>query len=351
MLRCENLAITLGDFHLDGASFRVERGDHFVLLGQSGTGKTVILEMIAGLLKPAAGQIFLQERDITQASIQSRSLGLVYQDHALFPHLSVAKNIVYPLRGAWSTNRQRVEDLAAQVGAGHLLDRSPVTLSHGEAQRVALARTLATDPTVLLLDEPMASLDVEARSRMRALLRRLNAAGQTILHVTHDDEEAMALATRVAVLENGRIAQCGTPDEVFHHPRSRFVAHFVGIRNFWSGELSAGDGEEAAMNVGGLTLHVACAQRSGPGFLVVRSEDVTLSGDQPVGSARNVFSGTVVDLEPARLGLEIQVDIGVPLFALLTRRSAEALKLTRGSQIWASWKSTAAKFIFSGDKT
>lgn len=345
MLSCEGLAITLGSFRLAEASFSVEAGEHFVLLGQSGTGKSVLLEVIAGLLRPERGRICMEGRDITAAPIQGRGFGLVYQDHALFPHLSVAGNIGYAVAGPAAARQARIAELAEQVGASHLLGREPDTLSLGEAQRVALARALATRPRLLLLDEPLASLDVTGRSELRCLLRRLRQDGQTILHVTHDYEEAIALANHVAVLEGGRIVQCGTPDEIFHHPRSRFVAHFVGIRNFFAGRLEGGDGEAAEFLAPALRSCIATTERGGPGFMLLRSEDIILSPVRPAGSARNLVEGVVIDLEPARLGVEVQVDAGVRLFASLTRVAVSELRLAPGTRVWASWKASAARFV------
>lgn len=346
MLRCEGLAVQLGDFRLENASFHAAAGDYLVLLGQSGTGKSVILELLAGLQRPTAGHVWIENHEVTHAPIQGRGLGLVYQDHALFPHLSVAANIAYPLRSGLKKNRQQVEQLARQVGAEHLLHRSPATLSLGEAQRVALARALATHPKVLLLDEPLASLDVTAKTSMRRLLRHLNSQGQTVIHVTHDYEEAIALANRVAVLEGGRIVQCGTPDEVFHRPVSQFVAQFIGIRNFFRAKILANENEEALVAIGEHRLHVACSEYSGTGNILLRSEDLTVSCSAPKGSARNTLMATILDMEPARLGVEVHLDAsGLSLFALVTRHSVTELHLAPGEKVWVSWKSTAARFI------
>ena len=185
MLRVEHLSTEIGDFALRDVSFEVNAGDYFVLLGASGAGKTLLLEALAGLVRPDAGRIFWDDCEITRTRIQHRGFGLVYQQQALFPHLSVYNNIAYGLR-AWGARRRdvaaRTRALAAETGADALLDRMPGTLSGGEAQRVALA----VEPRCLLLDEPLASLDTQARAQMRALLRRLNQRGHTVIPVTHD---------------------------------------------------------------------------------------------------------------------------------------------------------------------
>lgn len=347
MLRVESLSLQLGEFRLRDVTFNVDSREYFVLLGASGAGKTAILELIAGLLRPDQGRLWLQDREITHEPIQSRRLGLVYQDHSLFPHLPVWKNIAYPLRCArFAGNlRQHSEQLASEIGAQNLLDRMPATLSLGESQRVALARALATRPDILLLDEPMASLDTQARAGIRSLLRRLHANGQTIIHVTHDYEEALALATRVAVLEDGAICQIGSIDQVFHHPKSRFVASFVGIRNFFHGQLTQTGESATFLTPEGLLIHLSTDCPTGVGCVVFESKDVTLSSAAPAGSARNVFKGRIIDVETVRLGVELTVDIGLPIHAALTRESVQRMQLAAGVDVFASFKSSAIRYI------
>jgi molybdopterin-binding protein len=350
MLKVDGLSKKLGRLNLQNVSFEVRKGGYFVLLGESGIGKTVILEMIAGLTTPDSGRITVDGRDVTGEPVQKRSIGIVHQDLALFPHMTVRDNIAYPLRSRGEkleTVNRTVNQLADMVGASAFLDRRPGTLSGGEASRVAVARALALRPTVLLLDEPLGSLDASAKASMRALLRRVSAGGQTaaIVHVTHDYEEAMALADTVGVLENGTLSQIGTPDEVFHHPRSRFVADFVGIRNFFKGWILNSKSGLAEFQSEGLEFHVSTESADGAGFLMLRSEDIVVSLEKPSGSARNVFGGTIMDMEPVRLGVELSVDIGVRIFAVVTGKSVEDMKLRIGSRVWTSFKSTAARFL------
>jgi len=350
MLALENVSKKLGEFCMKDVSFEVRGGEYFVLLGASGVGKTVLLEAIAGLIDPDEGRITLEGRDITSEKIQRRRIALVYQDRALFPHMSVRENIAYGLRCRGVPRAEiasRVSELAAEVGASEILDRSPGTLSGGEAQRVALARALATEPKCLLLDEPLAALDTEARGRMRSLLRRLNRRGHSMLHVTHDYEEAVSLASRVAIMEDGRIAQVGTPDEVFRRPKSEFVARFIGVRNFFRGELSfpGGRGEIAEFSTGGPAFQILTDAEPGSGSVMLRSEDITVSNSAPETSARNTFEGTITDVAPARLGVEVSVDVGVEISALVTAESVERLGLEVGKKACVSFKATAAKFI------
>lgn len=352
MLHVEQLCVELGDFSLKNVSFKVGKDDYFVLLGPSGTGKTVILEMISGLTPPDKGTIYLNDRDITSWPIQKRGIGLVYQDRALFPHLSVRDNVAYPLKGKGLSKGQleaQVVSFAKTVEAEHLLDRFPETLSLGEAQRVALARTLASRPRLLLLDEPLASLDVSSRRRMRSLLRRVHRSGLPVIHVTHEFEEAIALATRVAVIHNGEIVQNATPDQVFHNPTSAFVANFVGIKNFFLGNLqhlteSAGD-QERLFQTKAHDFCVSVDCEGERGFIVLRSEDIVLSLEKSSSSARNCFSGVIEDLEPVHNGINVSVDTGEEFHALITHASMTNMKLKPGIQVWVSFKSTACRFI------
>ena len=347
MLRVESLDKRLGAFALEDVSFEVAEGEYLVLLGPSGAGKTVLLETLAGVMRPDRGRILLDGHDITRSRPQHRPLGLVYQDQALFPHMTVRRNIAYGLRRRGGNRRTRVAQIARAVGAESLLDRRPGTLSGGEAQRVALARTLATAPCCLLLDEPLSALDRQARNQARALLRRLHRDGQTVIHVTHDYEEALSLATRVGILEERRdrgaarctLTQHGTVEAVFHHPTSEFVARFVGIRNCFHGHLErdADDGGLAHFVAKGMVVQVLSDAAPGPGCLMFRSEDVTLS--------QNCFRGVVTDIAPAILGVEVLVDVGLEVAALITAESRERLGLERGQKVWISLKATAARFV------
>jgi len=240
MLKLDKIHRKIGNFSLNNIHLEVDEGDYFMLLGNSGAGKTILLEIIAGLVNPDSGLVYIDGENITQTDIHKRGVGLVYQDQSLFPHLSVYDNIAYPLKSKGENKekiKQQVERLATDTEILHLLKRNPATLSGGEIQRVAIARTLASKPKVLLLDEPLSSLDVQLKKEMSALLRKINRKGQTIVHVTHDYEEAISLANKIGIIENNTIIQVGSPYEVFHHPQSKFVASFIGIKNFYRGEI------------------------------------------------------------------------------------------------------------------
>ena len=245
MLRLININRRLGDFVLSDINLEVSDGQYYVLLGRSGSGKTQLLELIAGLEHPDTGKIFLDDIEITRQRIQDRKVGIVFQDFAVFPHMTVFGNIAYPLRARKEDKKSiadKVEKAATAMNIRHILERSTEKLSGGELQRVALARTLITSPRLLLLDEPLSSLDTSLKDDLKRLLRNLNKEWQTIIHVTHDYGDAISLAKRVGVIHNGKIIQEGSVNEVFNNPSNRFVARYAGIRNFFKVDISREDG-------------------------------------------------------------------------------------------------------------
>lgn len=346
MLNLERVHLDLKNFSLKEISFHVNKGDYLVVLGESGVGKTLLLEIIAGLHSLDSGKIILEGKDITREKIQKRGVGLVYQDQALFPHLTVRENIGYGVRTA--DEKVLLDKLIHEIEISTLLDRRPETLSGGEAQRVALIRSLAIHPSLLLLDEPLSALDAGSRSDMRRLLRKLNHNGQTILHVTHDYEEALSLASHIAVMEEGCLVQVGEPREIFQHPKSEFVARFIGVRNFFEGELISGQEHEkevAKFLTQGLTISVLTVAPSSFGFLMLRSEDIVLSHSRLDSSAINVFQGTVMDIDSSYLGVEVSVDFGVRIVTRISKESWDRLGLQIGKQAWVSFKASACRFI------
>ncbi len=340
MLEVRNLTARWDGFAIKDISFSVDAGDYFVLLGPSGGGKTLVLEILAGLHRRVQGTVTLDGEDITESRIQDRDLSLVYQDRALFPHLTVHKNIAYGLAAGGVPRVERLDRaarLAGQVGVAELLQRRPRTLSGGEAQRVALARALAREPKLLLLDEPLSALDIRAREKLRALLRQLHRAGNTIIHVTHDFEEAVSLASHVAIMAEGRIVQMGTRDEVFLEPRSRFVARFTGVDNFIEGEVTNAQNKTATFVAEKATFQVTNPGFSGRGYLLFRRRDLEVSTTPPTSATKNLFVGKVLDLAPTRSGLEVRLDAqGLTLVAHVSRRHVSALNLELGMNVYAS---------------
>lgn len=235
-IRLSKLTKNFGEFvAVNNLDLEIAEGEFFSMLGPSGSGKTTVLRMIAGFELPSSGQVFLGEDDVTDKAPFDRNVNTVFQDYALFPHMTVVENVAYGLRvrGLGKTERTAQAMAALEtVRLAHLAARKPNELSGGQRQRVALARAIVVKPKVLLLDEPLGALDLKLREQMQIELKALQRElGITFIFVTHDQEEALTLSDRVAVFNNGRIEQLGTPEELYDHPKSEFVARFVGTSN------------------------------------------------------------------------------------------------------------------------
>nr|WP_316642420.1 ABC transporter ATP-binding protein [uncultured Roseateles sp.] len=268
---------------LEPLDVQIKAGETLVLLGPSGCGKTTTLRLIAGLEQPdAGGKVLFDGVDVTQQSIEARNVGMVFQSYALFPNMSVAENIAYGLRIRKlpaTAQRERVAEMLEMMRIAPLADRSIDQLSGGQRQRVALARALAVRPRALLLDEPLTALDAQLRDTLRVeinqLLRRLAI---TTIYVTHDQAEAMALGDRIIVMSHGRVAQMGTPHEIYHQPANRYVAGFIGTMNRVQGEYR----NDGFFTCPAGRLRWPGAQAAGAGELLFRPEDVSIVGeDQP----------------------------------------------------------------------
>jgi molybdate/tungstate transport system ATP-binding protein len=356
VIRLENLHVRVGSFDLRDISFEVPKGGYALIIGPTGSGKTTLLEAVAGHARLRAGRVFMHDDEVTDLPPEQRGLGFVYQQYHLFPHLSVRDNIGYGIArhrgsGDGPNPRGRVEELAEMLAIEPLLDRQVRGLSGGEQQRVALARALAPRPSILLLDEPFAAVDPASRQVLRRELRELHEReGITTLQVTHDFDEALRLGDLVAVLSEGRIAQSGTPEQVFRYPNSAFVARFVGTGNVIAGAVErteAGDtpGAFRGRFRGGNVVLDVVAEREGPMHAVVRPEDIVLSLTHHPDSARNHMEGRVVRLE--RLGpiTLVHLDVGRPLIASVTTASSEEMGLHTGVHVMVAFKATAILLV------
>ena len=273
---------------VDRLSLTIEPGSIVALLGPSGCGKTTTLRMVAGLLQPEAGEIFLDDRPITRVPVHRRNVGMLFQNYALFPHMNVAQNLAFGLemrnirRGEATTRVAAALQLVQLTGYE---DRMPSQLSGGQQQRVALARALIVQPAVLLLDEPLGALDKSLRQSMQLELRQLQRRlGITTVMVTHDQDEALTMADRIAIMRDGRLEQVGSPAEVYQRPVSRFIASFLGAANFFRGKIvAASDGRVRVAVPGGLALSVFSTRKLGDTVTVaLRPEAVRV---QPAGNA------------------------------------------------------------------
>lgn len=348
MLEIRNLDKALGRFRITDINLSVSDDDYFILLGASGAGKSVLLEIIAGLVKPDHGRIILNGTDITTLSVEKRRTGLIFQSPAIFPHLTVSQNIAFPLLHRKSkASRQQVQMLAEQMNVQHLLDQKPAILSGGELQRVALARTLASDPVMLLLDEPLSAVDTPMKSGLRGLLRELNKQGLPILHVTHDFEEAIALATTMAVIENGRIVQAGNPEMILTNPNTGFAAGFSGEHNFYKAEISGKSAmiKSTSNSPESVEIKLNDDYEAGPANILIRSKYVILALEEPRLSTLNNLRGTICSINPSRDGFEVCVSCGIDIYARITRESLDKMELRTGIQVWAGFKASSVDVI------
>ena len=350
MIRLDGVTVRAGGFTLTDVSLDVPAGGYALLIGPTGSGKTTLLETVAGHQAPERGRVWLHGEDVTDLPPERRGVGFVYQDHLLFPHLTVAENISYGLRAQASGLSGRVGELAEVLGIAALLPRSITRLSGGERQRVALARALAPKPQVLLLDEPFASLDPTTRASLRRALLALQRLEQvTVLQVSHDFDEALRLGELVAVLADGRILQQGTPEEVFRRPNSAFVAQFTGAGNVIAGEVRQTGATEAdgrfmaRFTAGPIELDVV-GDRTGPCHAVIRPEDLLLSLE-PLAAARNHLRATVERVERVGPVAYIYCDAGRPLVATVTTAGADAMSLGPGVVVSVTIKATAVLLV------
>lgn len=345
MLKLDGICKRFGGFSMSDVSLEISSGEYFVLLGPSGVGKTLLIELIAGLVRCDGGQVLWHGTDITNAPPESRGFSVVYQDYALFEHMTVERNIAYGLRGRRIGRKEikkRVVALAEMLDIAGLLGRRPGTLSGGEKQRVALARALATEPGMLLLDEPLAALDSNMRGRLRGMLRRINRdTGVTVLHVTHDPIEAMAVADKVGVMLDNRIVQVGAVDDLFRRPSNAEVSRFLGMSNV----LRVDSVNDEVCMVCGESIHVAGAGASVE-HIWIGAEEIILSEKPFPSSARNQLLCTVLDWESRGLLLAVNVRCGeLELTSLITYRSFGEIGIEAGKSVYATFKSSAVRAL------
>jgi len=330
------LVVEHGSFRLDVA-LKVAPGEVVALLGPNGAGKTTALRALAGLTPLTAGRLRLDGTALERTPPESRPIGVVFQDYLLFPHLTALDNVAFGPRcqGAGRAEaRAEAADWLGRLGLTGQAGVRPRRLSGGQAQRVALARALATRPRLLLLDEPLAALDARTRLEVRAQLRRHLAEFEAVaVLVTHDPLDAMVLADRLIVVEDGRVVQEGAPSDIARHPRTDYVAQLVGL-NLYRGEA---DGHSVRLDAG--PRITAAEALSGPVFVAFAPSSVTLHRDRPTGaSARNLWGCEVAGLETH--GDQIRADLGgeLPLAADLTTVAAAELDLRPGATVWAAVK-------------
>jgi spermidine/putrescine transport system ATP-binding protein len=341
---------------VDGIDLTIAQGEFFAMLGPSGCGKTTTLRMIAGLEEPTAGSIHLGDLDITHQKPYQRPVNTVFQNYALFPHLNVFENVAFGLRRRKVKQvRQQVEEALELVELGHLAKRKPTQLSGGQQQRIALARAVVNRPQVLLLDEPLGALDLKLRRQMQIELKRIQTeVGITFVHVTHDQEEAMTMADRVAVMNHGRIEQLGSPADLYESPRTTFVANFLGQSNLVKARrVSSDPGQDVVVECYGqkVTIQAGRSVDDAELLLGVRPEKIQLLPETTVAptTANTFLGGRVVDA--SYLGVSTQYLVRMPWNQELTvfvQNLGVSERFQRGDQVQLIWE-PGHSFGLAGD--
>lgn len=344
-------SFTEGEAVLDNISLEISKGEFITLLGSSGCGKTTTLRIIAGLEQPDAGSVWLDGREVTGLEPNQRDVNTVFQNYALFPHMNVAENIGYGLKlkkVPKSEIRKKVSQMLELVQLEGYEKRKPSELSGGQKQRVAIARALVNNPKVLLLDEPLGALDLQLRRAMQIELKHLQKKlGITFIYITHDQEEAINMSDRIAVMRDGRIEQIGTPDEIYNHPKTSYVATFVGNANILHGIVESAENENVVIDLGcgkisaesGMDKDSAKLQPGEPVTLAVRGENIRLHDRDTEG-----LSATV--LEKTFAGGQLRVTLQLQDHTVLTAsRYGINTEVKEGQQIFCSFRPEDAVLV------
>jgi len=342
-LRVEGLGKRYGNIDaLHALDLQVRSGELLTLLGASGSGKTTLLQIISGLVAPTSGRILIDDRDQTHAPAHQRDIGVVFQNYALFPHLTVAQNVGFALemRGiSRSEAQRRISEALTMVGLDAMHQRFPRELSGGQQQRVALARCFIYKPSLILMDEPLSALDRKLRETMQMEIKRLHReTGSTIIFVTHDQDEALALSDRICMMHNGRIEQIDDPQTMYERPRTLAVARFIGISNVLEGKALPGDRFDSAD--GNVALSEGHGAQPGQsGALVIRPEHLSV-----VAAERGAVQGQVVDSVYA--GVETRVVVRLASGnQLVVRRLGGESPLAIGSRVGLEWQPHQSRFL------
>lgn len=372
LLEIHNLTRRFGDYTaVDGISLSVEAGEFFTLLGPSGCGKTTLLRMIAGFDTPDAGQILLDGVDQARLPPEQRAVRTVFQNYALFPHMTVAANIAFPLQMANTPKSEingRVDEALEDVRLSGFAARYPHELSGGQRQRVAVARALVTHPKLLLLDEPLSALDAQLREQMQIELINLQKeVGITFIYVTHDQAEALALSHRIAVMSKGRVEQLDEPTKIYNYPRTRFVADFIGTCNLFDGMVTHLGDDQMVVEVPGLgavkSMRAADAVPGGKGTIALRPEKTRISAENAYGIAEkkaedsadeNHFKGVVKEL--LYMGgvtvYIVEIEGGVRIETMLANSTIGRPRFFEvGDAVDVAWRIDAGHFVAGAMET
>ncbi|AFS78063.1 molybdate ABC transporter ATP-binding protein ModC [Gottschalkia acidurici 9a] len=343
MIRLENVNKSLGDFKLKNVNISLKDGEYFVILGPTGTGKTVILETIAGMYVPDSGSIYFNDTLINNVLPEDRSVGFVYQDYGLFPHLSAKENIVYGLNSRKFSKEYRLsflESISKTLKISHLLEKDISTLSGGEKQRIAFARAIAIKPNILLLDEPMSALDPNTKEELMYELKEIHKnLGTTSIHVTHDFREALYLADRIGVLFSGEFIQIGTPEEIFFKPSSLKVSNFIGLENIFPCDIK----DNIAYLSNDLSLQINYS-KSINCHITVFPNDISISKNI-IENRDNVFKGYIKEIIANPFYLKVYVDIGIDICIVCLNDNYNNLNFCRNDEVWVGFDKSAINIL------
>ena len=344
---------------VDRVSLDVPAGAFVSLIGPSGSGKTTTLNLIAGFLAPDSGDILLDERSIADVPPHKRNIGMVFQSYSLFPHMTVAENVGFPLRMRTRLSRQdarrRIDEMLALVQLGHLGARYPRQLSGGQQQRVAMARALVSHPRLLLMDEPLGALDKKLREQMQVEIKRIHrSVGTTVIYVTHDQTEALTMSDLVVVMHQARVAQVGTPRVLYEAPANLFVADFLGDSNLLTATVAQVCGDEFAVEIGsGEKMHVARgSSAAAPGsraVVLIRPEDISVTATGERTAGQDLLAGTIKDISYHGDTFKLDVAVGTDVLKVKVARERGA-GMERGDSVFLTWRSSAVRLLPVADR-
>ena len=362
-LEVENLNVNLGEFHLKDINFEIGRGEYVVLIGPTGSGKSVLLETIVGFYQPDSGIIKLEGKVLNDVAPEERNIGIVYQDHVLFPNMNVYDNIAYGLKKDKSLSKdeidEKVKDIAETMNISHILHRDVLTLSGGESQRTALARALIVGPDIILMDEPFSALDVTTQANLTSLIKDIGAEYKTtFLHVTHNFNDVWNLADKVGVMKNGVLHQLDYITKVFSKPANDFVASFVGVNNIFDGEIINTKQNSVTVKLNENIViqstddeycNLASHEVIGENVLVaIRPENIIFAKSTFESSARNQLKGKITKIIESGPIVNVETDVeGVIFKGILTRNSFENLDLKLDGDVYLIFKSVNVNILDS----
>lgn len=351
MIIMKHINLKVGSFCLNDLNLHVRKGEYFVIVGPTGAGKSCVLNCIAGLYRIDSGDLWVGGKHSGNLSIEERNIGYVFQDSFLFPHLNVYKNIAFGLKlrkdGGRNGIQNRISYISRLLGISDLLGRSVYNLSGGEKQRVALARSMVCEPNAILLDEPFSAVDQKTAEKLRIEFKRIQEeTGQTVVHVTHNQEEAMILADRICVMNNGNLIQTGTPEEILRKPGSEFVADFFGAHNIFRG-TSAIEGSLSRIEYDGNCIYSNELQ-AGEVVFFIRPEETVISLNNTQAQRRNNYTATVKQIVNRGIIIQTFLDAGFPIVNYSLRNSflhMGGLSLKVGDSVRVSFEESAVHII------